>query len=313
MDSNNTKTNKEYQFFAAYIRVSTAEQAKTGVSAKAQEKAILDFAKLHSIGPIKFYKDEGISSSIKIKNRPSGSKMIKDINDGKVKSILFTAIDRGFRNIAEMDGMIREWQKKNVGLRILNFMGGNEFNSNDPMQTVFLTMLGAFAQLEKQMSYNRTLDGINSIKKNIKKDGFHIVKKNDGTTKKIYRLGASEESLEEGRKIWKNKAQEMKTARAALITPYFIQAIEKAKKRRPVPIFNGKIPKDVVFHEFRQIPRLLVPQLSVRQNDKNLTFDDAGRPCTPARDISSTTIERIFFECVNEGFLDEDRLKVSTT
>ena len=86
---------------ALYIRVSTEEQALFGGSLIAQEEALLEYAKENNMRVVKIYRDEGISGGKPIFKRPALSEMLEDVKAGKIDLILFTKLDRYFRNVRE--------------------------------------------------------------------------------------------------------------------------------------------------------------------------------------------------------------------
>lgn len=86
---------------ALYIRVSTEEQALFGGSLIAQEEALVEYAKENNMRVVDIYRDEGISGGKPIFKRPELSRMLEDVKDGKIDLILFTKLDRYFRNVRE--------------------------------------------------------------------------------------------------------------------------------------------------------------------------------------------------------------------
>ena len=86
---------------ALYIRVSTEEQALFGGSLIAQEEALVQYAKENNMRVVKIYRDEGVSGGKPIFKRPALSEMLEDVKAGKIDLILFTKLDRYFRNVRE--------------------------------------------------------------------------------------------------------------------------------------------------------------------------------------------------------------------
>lgn len=82
-------------------RVSTDEQAKFGDSIEAQHETLVAFANDNNMKIAGVYRDEGFSARKSILKRPAMLKLIEDIQAGKIDIIIFTKIDRFFRNVQE--------------------------------------------------------------------------------------------------------------------------------------------------------------------------------------------------------------------
>lgn len=86
---------------ALYIRVSTEEQALHGYSIEAQKAALMKYAKEHSMEIIDIYIDEGISARKKYNRRKEFIRLLEGVKERKFDLILFTKLDRWFRNISD--------------------------------------------------------------------------------------------------------------------------------------------------------------------------------------------------------------------
>ena len=86
---------------ALYIRVSTEEQAKFGISLVAQEDALLRYAQEHGFKIVQIYRDEGNSARKPVSKRPVMLQLLEDVKAGKIDRILFTKFDRWSRNVRE--------------------------------------------------------------------------------------------------------------------------------------------------------------------------------------------------------------------
>lgn len=86
---------------ALYIRVSTEEQAKFGISLAAQEDSLLRYAKERNYKIVDIYRDEGNSARKPVSKRPVMLRLLEDVKAGKVDRILFTKFDRWSRNVRE--------------------------------------------------------------------------------------------------------------------------------------------------------------------------------------------------------------------
>ena len=83
------------------IRVSTEEQAVHGLSIEAQREALDAWAETAGVQVAGHYIDAGISARKSAAKRPELQRLLSDVEAGAVDLIVFTKLDRWFRNIAE--------------------------------------------------------------------------------------------------------------------------------------------------------------------------------------------------------------------
>lgn len=84
-----------------YERVSTDEQAKYGFSIKTQIDALEEHCKENKMKIVDHYTDDGVSGGKAAFRRPQMSRLLEDVKAGKVDIVLFTRLDRWFRNVKE--------------------------------------------------------------------------------------------------------------------------------------------------------------------------------------------------------------------
>jgi len=84
-----------------YARVSTEEQAVHGLSIEAQLTALEAWAKANGHKVVGTYIDAGISARKPAAKRPELQRLLSDVRAGLGELIVFTKLDRWFRNIAE--------------------------------------------------------------------------------------------------------------------------------------------------------------------------------------------------------------------
>ena len=84
-----------------YERVSSDEQAKFGFSIKTQVDALNEHCEKNGIKVVDHYTDDGVSGGKAAFKRPEMSRLLEDVKDGKIDIILFTRLDRWFRNVPE--------------------------------------------------------------------------------------------------------------------------------------------------------------------------------------------------------------------
>ena len=84
-----------------YVRVSTEEQAIHGLSIEAQTAALEEWTKANGHKVVGTYIDAGISARKPASKRPALQRLLADVQAGKGELVVFTKLDRWFRNIAE--------------------------------------------------------------------------------------------------------------------------------------------------------------------------------------------------------------------
>ena len=84
-----------------FERVSTEEQAKYGYSIRDQVEALEKYCKDKKIKIVDHYCDEGVSAGKPYAKRPEMKRLLDDVQAGKIDIILFTRLDRWFRNVQE--------------------------------------------------------------------------------------------------------------------------------------------------------------------------------------------------------------------
>ena len=86
---------------ACYPRVSTEEQKLRGLSIEAQREALDAWAEASGVQVAGHYIDAGISARKSAAKRPELQRLLSDVEAGLIDLVVFTKLDRWFRNIAE--------------------------------------------------------------------------------------------------------------------------------------------------------------------------------------------------------------------
>jgi DNA invertase Pin-like site-specific DNA recombinase len=94
-----------------YIRVSSEEQADSGLGLEAQRQRIRAYCELKGLSLTTIFEDAGISGGRALATRPAGSQLIAEAQ--KNKPILVVAkFDRLFRSVADAAQTIADFEKK---------------------------------------------------------------------------------------------------------------------------------------------------------------------------------------------------------
>lgn len=86
---------------ALYCRVSTEEQVMHGYSLEAQKEALENYCKEHDLAIVGIYVDEGISGKLPASKRPQLQRLLADLDQLSIDTILFIKLDRWFRSVKE--------------------------------------------------------------------------------------------------------------------------------------------------------------------------------------------------------------------
>ncbi len=134
---------------AIYVRVSTEEQAKEGLSIDAQIDKCRAFCQARDWKVFKIYKDAGYSAGSL--NRPALELLLRDAQEKKFKIILVHKIDRFSRKLKDLIMILEELKEKEI-----NFTSVTEqIDTTSAMGEAFFQIIGVFAQLERGMVRER--------------------------------------------------------------------------------------------------------------------------------------------------------------
>lgn len=129
----------------AYARVSTL----LGQDPEIQLSQIRTFAAARNFNLVESYVDQGISGSKD--RRPALDKLIKDARAGKFSLLVIVAIDRLARDTRHLLNLICELD--HYGVAVISLRESIDFST--PMGQATLTIIGAVAQLERELIRER--------------------------------------------------------------------------------------------------------------------------------------------------------------
>jgi site-specific DNA recombinase len=138
-----------------YVRVSTEEQAKHGISLEAQVDRIRAYCLMAGLDLVDVISEEGVSASRALATRPGGARLIAALPGKKVGHVIALKLDRLFRDAADALTQTKVWDTAGVALHLID-MGGATVNTASAMGRFFLSMLAGFAELERNLIAERT-------------------------------------------------------------------------------------------------------------------------------------------------------------
>jgi site-specific DNA recombinase len=140
---------------AVYSRVSTDEQVREGVSLQAQEARGRAYCELHGLSLERVYRDEAVSGSKPLAERPQGSQLCADVRAGAVRHVIALKLDRLFRDAIDCLEVSREWETAGVAMHLID-LGGQAVNSASAMGRFMITVLAGAAEMERNLIRERT-------------------------------------------------------------------------------------------------------------------------------------------------------------
>lgn len=133
------------------MRVSTDQQAKHGDSLREQQDTLRNFVKQSPDMKIyDEYIDDGISGQ-KI-DRDEFNRLIDDVKNDKVDIILFTKLDRWFRNLKHYLNVQEILEKHNVAWKAIS---QDYYDTSTPIGRNIVQQMMGFAELEAQLTSER--------------------------------------------------------------------------------------------------------------------------------------------------------------
>lgn len=138
------------QTVAAYVRVSTEEQAQSGYSIPAQIEKLEAMCRSQDWKMLPTYVDDGYSG--KNMDRPAIQRLLADARRNKFDVILVYKLDRFSRRLSDLVSLGEELEKIGIGLRSLT----EPFDTTYPAGKLLFNMLGSFAQFERELIGERT-------------------------------------------------------------------------------------------------------------------------------------------------------------
>lgn len=149
----------------AYCRVSTNEQSRHGVSLEAQEARIRAYCQMVGLELVDVVKEEGVSASIHLSQRPKGRILLQRVQAEGIENIVALKLDRLFRSTIDCLKQTQDWDDQGIALHLID-MGGQAVDTSTAVGRLFLTMTAGFAEMERALIAERTKFALEHKKKN---------------------------------------------------------------------------------------------------------------------------------------------------
>ncbi len=130
-----------------YVRVSTDEQAESGQSLAVQQNQLAGWAMQRGEQLDRVVVEAGVSGAVPFNERPEGGKLWSELRKGD--ALVATKLDRMFRSAADCLAVVEAFKERGVSLYLLDLNGGADDVSGNGIARLFLTIVSAFAEFER--------------------------------------------------------------------------------------------------------------------------------------------------------------------
>ena len=134
----------------AYVRVSTDEQATSGVSLSAQESKLRAYCEALEITLVRVEIDAGISASTL--NRPALQRALAALKRGEAEALLVVKLDRLTRSVRDLCSLVDDYFRTRSSLISL----GEAVDTRSAAGRMVLNLLASVSQWEREAIGERT-------------------------------------------------------------------------------------------------------------------------------------------------------------
>ena len=143
-----------------YVRVSTSEQADSGLGLEDQREKIELYARLKGYELIDIFVDAGYSG--KSLKRPGAQQALQCVRSGKAQILIIAKLDRLTRSIVDLGTLMEELKAEKWELA----SEAEEINTSKAGGRLIVKLLGVVSEFEREVIGERTKDALAILKKN---------------------------------------------------------------------------------------------------------------------------------------------------
>ena len=143
----------------AYLRVSTSEQSADGLGIAAQIASVQAYAIARGIELVEIVTE--VASGKTTARRPLLAAALDDLDAGKADRLIVAKVDRLGRNLRDLLNIADRGERKGWGIVTLDL----DLDTSTPSGRFSLQMMGAVAELERQMIADRTRGALAEARK----------------------------------------------------------------------------------------------------------------------------------------------------
>ena len=142
-----------------YVRVSTDDQAREGISLDNQEAKIRAYAEVNDLDLIRIIREEGASG--KSLDREGLTQLSGMVNSGDVGAVIVYKLDRLSRKTIDTLNLIERFEGRGIAFHSIM----EKVDTKSATGRFFLTITSAFAQMERDLIAERTRDALTHKKR----------------------------------------------------------------------------------------------------------------------------------------------------
>lgn len=140
-----------------YLRISTLHGHQAN-GLDSQRKAIKGYAESHKMGDIEFIADEGVSGAKT--SRKGLDQMLELCRSKKVTAIIVYSFSRVSRSLRHLIELVEFFNGNNIAFISLT----EGVSSNNPTGKFFISLMGALAELERELVSERVKNGMKAAR-----------------------------------------------------------------------------------------------------------------------------------------------------
>lgn len=214
---------------------------------EAQVRALREYCVRNSISNYVIYEDEN-QSGVK-QSRPSLDRMMKDVREGLIEKVIVYSFSRYARSVTHLLRALEEFRKMNVGFVSIT----ESIDTNTPLGAAVFTILGAVAQLERDLIAERVRNGL----ANARAKGVRLGRLKTRDSDLIRKLRPSGMT-------YRQIASISKCSAGAVSAELRAMKAEKAKVQTPEPTTDEVTPIEVLDTESSPLHEIEMPYNEIK-------------------------------------------------
>ena len=137
-----------------YIRVSTEEQAREGISLENQREKVIAYCQLNDLNLVEIIEDAGLSA--KNLNREGMQELMSKTKHREIDSVIVYKLDRLSRSVRDTITLIEMFEKNKIAFHSIV----DHIDTKTATGRFFLNIMASLAQMERELIGERTKDAL---------------------------------------------------------------------------------------------------------------------------------------------------------
>jgi DNA invertase Pin-like site-specific DNA recombinase len=150
-----TKTAERSAAVIGYVRVSTAEQADSGLGLSAQRATIAAEADRRGWALAEVYEDAGTSAK-SLSGRPALAQALDALTNGEASTLVVSKLDRLARSVADFAGLVRRAEREGWALVVVDLA----VDMSTPTGGLLANVTASVAEWERKVIAQRTREAL---------------------------------------------------------------------------------------------------------------------------------------------------------